>query len=138
MRRDFKKFHIDEDGWYSAAQDRGLWRAMCREGLSACVKERLERDEMRREVASVGVLGRQLETTFPRALFVCDTCHRSFRKRQDIARHKCHRARDRRGQVIPHVDDAGHCSGAAGFVAPLLCSTCGRSFRRMTSLDISV
>ena len=132
VRRDFQKFHIDEDGWYSAAQDRGLWRAMCRDGLSACAKERLERDGVRSEGASVGVLG-QPETTSPSALFVCDTCHRSFRRRQDIARHKCQRTRDKGRQVIPRGDD--DCSRAVGATGQLVCNTCGRSFRRKNDIS---
>ena len=137
VRRDFKKFHADEGDWYSAAQDRGLWRAMCRDGLSACAKERLERDEVRREGTSVDVTGRQPETLPPGALFVCDTCHRSFRRRQDIARHtcKCQRTRDRGRQGIPHGDDGGHCSRAAGVTDQLVCSTCGRSFRRKNDIS---
>ncbi len=40
VRKYLKKVHIEEDEWYSIAQERGHWRAACREGL-ACVEERL-------------------------------------------------------------------------------------------------
>ena len=85
VRKDLKRFHIDERIWYRIAKERGHWRAECREGLSKCTEESLEKDRMKREAAAVSTS----ESTSTSALILCDTCRRSFRRRQDIARHKC-------------------------------------------------
>ena len=50
VRKDLKRFKIDEGRWYRDAKERGVWRAQCREGLDTCTKERLE-DRIRREAA---------------------------------------------------------------------------------------
>ena len=84
VRKDLKRFHIDERIWYRIAQERGHWKAECREGLSKCTEESLE-DRTRREAAAVSTS----ESTSTSVLIVCYTCRRSFRRRQDIARHKC-------------------------------------------------
>ena len=105
---------------------------MCREGLSVCTKERLEMESrgMRRVGGGVNVLGRQSETAPPSALFLCDICHRSFRRRQDITRHRCQRTRDKRRQVILPVDETRQCSRATVITDQLVCDMCGRLFRR--------
>ena len=136
MRRDFKKFHIEEDGWYGAARDRGLWRAIYREGLSACAKERLERDKMRREGASVGVLGRQSKATLPSAWFVCDTCHKEDRTSPGINVRELKTEEGRQSHVLMMQDIA------PGQQESMLhwCAThaADHSKGKMTSLDLSV
>ena len=80
VRKDLKRFKIDEGRWYRDAKERGVWRVQCREGLDTCTKERLEKDRIRKEAAST--IDRHdtssNTTTIP---FVCDTCQRSFRRR---------------------------------------------------------
>ena len=50
VRKDLKRFKIDEGRWYRDTKERGLWRAQCREGLNICTKERVE-DRIRWEAA---------------------------------------------------------------------------------------
>ena len=82
VRKDLKQFNIEEESWFRAAQERAQWRAACREGLSTRVRERLRAERARRGGSPVviGPTASQL---------VCDTCHRSFRRQEDISRHKC-------------------------------------------------
>ncbi len=118
IRRDFKNFNIREDNWFQLAQERETWRAACKEGLCACTEMRLEMDRKRRCSYVVA-------DTTP---FVCEICHRAFRRRQDINRHKCQRSRDA-GRLAPSAP-------ALPAVPPqLVCDSCGRSFRR--SQDIT-
>ncbi len=117
IRSDLKSFNIREDNWFQLAQGRGEWRAACKEGLCRCAEERLEKDKQRR-------CGKVVTDAAP---FVCDVCHRAFRRRQDmpsiIARHKCQRSRDA-GRQAPSI-------AAPPAVPPrLVCDSCGRSFRR--------
>ena len=76
MKRDLKKFHIGKDGWYHDAQDRGLWKTLCKEGLFVCFKERLESRGVRRVGDGVTVPGSQSKTAPPSALLMCDIYHR--------------------------------------------------------------
>lgn len=114
VRKDLKKFHIGEDDWYQDAQNRRLRRTLCRERLSVCTKERPESRGVSRVSDGVSVHGCQLETAPPNALFICDICHRSFRRRQDIT------TRDMRRQVIPPVDETGQCSRATAVTHQLV------------------
>ena len=98
----------------------------CREGLSKCTEESLEKDRMGREAAAVSTS----ESTSTSVLIVCDTCRRSFRRRQDIARHKCQRTRDVRSQATPHTGSVRRPSRAEATTAQLVCGICKRSFRR--------
>ena len=61
------KICILETNWYCLAQDRSTWKGACQEGL------------------------KKLQNPVPMNTFVltCDTHGRSFRRRQDITRHKC-------------------------------------------------
>ena len=92
VRQDLKKFNISEGNWFHVAQERGPWRAICREGLEACTKKRVEMDKSKHSAAA-----RQEDMTTPSANYTCGTCQRSFRRRQDIARHKCQTTRPRGG-----------------------------------------
>ena len=86
VRKDMQKFNIAESRWFSVAQDRDSWRWKCKEGLEACTSKRVQEDRVRGVPSSAvgGTLG-----------YTCATCHRSFRRRQDIARHKCVTTRPR-------------------------------------------
>jgi len=66
VRHDLKKGGITEASWYVEAQDRIKWKTICHSGLSQHVMA--------------------LPVEKP---FICNTCHRSFRQTQDIARHRC-------------------------------------------------
>ena len=92
VRKDMKKFNIKDDGWCLTAQDRRVWRAECKEGLKKCTQERLESDRRRR--ATVVASQRQSEHDVVSNHLDCGTCHRSFRRKQDIERHKCQGSRD--------------------------------------------
>ena len=63
--------------------------AVCKEGLHQSTQKGMEKEKSRRcgSVAAVQP-------------FICEVCHRTFRRRQDIARHKCQRSRDVREQKI--------------------------------------
>ena len=65
VRQDLKRFCIAEAGWYCLAQDRTIWRDLCQQGL------------------------KKVQNAAPSTMFACDICHRQFRRRQDIARHRC-------------------------------------------------
>ena len=64
--QDLKKCGIDETSWYKEAQDRTRWHSLCTYGLDK------------------HVMAPPLNK-----LFICATCHRSFRRTQDIVKHKC-------------------------------------------------
>ena len=87
VRKGLKRFKIDERRWYRDAKERGLWRAQCREGLNICTKERLEKDRIWWEAAST-FDRHDTSSTTTTSPFVCDTCHRLFMRRQDMARYK--------------------------------------------------
>ena len=87
VRKDMKKFNIDEGSWFAAAQDRGWWRGVCRRGFEACTKKRVEMD--RAKCLSRAAPPGMASQTAPSTLNNCATCQRSFKRRQDIARHKC-------------------------------------------------
>ena len=97
VRRDLRKFCIDENTWFKESQERAVWRRKCRDGLRETTKERLAEDEVRRSVrrnAAAAATGQQSAADTIRPL-TCDTCQRSFRRRQDIARHRCVTTRPR-------------------------------------------
>ncbi len=102
VRRDLRKFHIDENTWFKECQERAVWRRKCRDGLRESTKERLAEGEVRRSVrrnaTATATTGQQSATDTIRPL-TCDTCQRSFRRRQDITRHRCVTTRPR-GQVL--------------------------------------
>ena len=91
VRKDLKKFNIEEGSWFHTAQERGPWRARCKEGLDDCTRERLEKDRARQMAATAVASAGQAGAVSPTANFVCNECHRSFRRRQDIARHNARR-----------------------------------------------
>ena len=66
VKQDLKSFSIS-DSWYHQAQDRCLWKQLVNEGLTY-------------------LLTRSQSQPKP---FHCRTCQRSFRRAQDISRHKC-------------------------------------------------
>ncbi len=93
MRKDLRRFGIEEDSWYKTAQEGDLWRGKCKEGLAEVTRVRVREDETRRkrnEAINTGQLARA--ATLP---FKCDTCQRTFRRRQDITRHKCSTTRSK-------------------------------------------
>ena len=73
VRQDLKKCGITESSWYVEAQDRAKWKSFCQSGLFQHVM--------------APPLHKQ---------FICNTCHRSFRRRQDLSRHRCTTTRPRR------------------------------------------
>ena len=77
VRQDLKSFSIPETSWYVQAQERSVWRDLCREG-------------------SLQLLVASTEPRVP--LFECTVCHHQFHRSQDIARHKCDSVRSRTGR----------------------------------------
>ena len=75
VRQDFRSLSINDSLWYQQAQDRSLWKQLCNAGMENLL-------------------------TVPQShySFHCPTCQRSFRRSQDIARHKCVTTRHRRGR----------------------------------------
>ena len=49
MRKDLKRFRIKEGGWFHVAQDREMWRGICKEGATASTEERLRKERSRRD-----------------------------------------------------------------------------------------
>ena len=86
VRKDLKRFGIAESSWYKVAQERGCWRGKCHAGLEDVTGKRVQEDEQRRRREGAG--SGQLEDTTAKP-FECEICHRHFRRRQDIARHRC-------------------------------------------------
>ena len=99
VRKDMKKFQIEERSLVGLAQVRNGWRGCCKAGLEAVTRRRVEEDEAkkRRTHAEESAGGR--DSTEATKLFQCDMCKRTFRRRQDMARHKCVTTRPR-GQVM--------------------------------------
>ena len=98
VRKDMMKFKIEERSWFSLAQERSSWRGKCRAGLEEATRKRVEEDALKctaNAVRSAGGSG-SVAATKP---FHCDTCLRSFRRPQYIARHRCVTTRPR-GQVM--------------------------------------
>ena len=86
VRKDLKQFGIEESSWFRKAQDKLYWRAVCKESLTACTEERQRK---RRSAHGCGPHAAADAPTSAAPLLVCLTCSRTFRRRQDIARHKC-------------------------------------------------
>ena len=85
-----RKFDIDERTRYAEAQERAEWRHKWHRGLEKSTKCRLQ-DEQRSATRRTARSGKQPadgDTSWQP--FTCDTCKRSFRRSQDIARHKWH------------------------------------------------
>ena len=80
VRRDLRKFCIEESSWFRETQERDVWRQKCREGLEESTKKRLYEDEMRRRVRSAAGSKQQASTDTTMS-FTCSTCLRSFRRR---------------------------------------------------------
>ncbi len=38
VRRDLRKFHIDENTWFKGCPERAVWRQKCRDGLRESTK----------------------------------------------------------------------------------------------------
>ena len=87
VRKDLKNFDIKEENSFEIAQERGEWKAMCKKGLHQSTRKGIEKEKNRRCGSVAGA--------HP---FICEVCHRTFRRKQDIARHKCQRSRDVRRQ----------------------------------------
>ena len=88
VRKDLTKFGIEESDWYCLAHDRKDWRIGCRMGLEAVTDARLEKDEVRRRAHVEGSTRGNASVTSAKP-YQCNSCERSFRLPQDIARHRC-------------------------------------------------
>ena len=89
VRKDLRKFGIDERTWYTEAQERVKWKKW-HSGLGESTTRRLQEDEQRNATRRTTRSGEQpANVDTPLRPFTCDTCKRSFRRHQDIARHKC-------------------------------------------------
>ena len=88
VRKYSKKFGTEESGWYCLAQGRRDWRTGCRMGLEAVTDARLEKDEVKRR-AHVDASTRGNTSVTSAKPYQCNSCERSFRRPQDIARHRC-------------------------------------------------
>ncbi len=88
VRKDLKKFGVNERCWYCEAQERGSLRQQCREGLIDVTDRRMREYDDHRKMATMSV-----PTAQP---FTCHTCGRSFRRAQDISRHRCVTTRPRK------------------------------------------
>ena len=97
VRKDLKQFGIEESSWSHDAQDRLYWRAVCKEGRTACTEER----QSKRSAHGHGPHAPSDTSTPVAPLLVCLICSRTFRRRQDIARHKCQTTRPRISRAIP-------------------------------------
>ena len=83
VRKDLKHFGIDEDSCFHVAQDRGHWRAVCKEGLATCTEDRMmKKSEGCNPPAPAG------PSAHAALLLMCSTCSRSFRRKQDFSRQK--------------------------------------------------
>ena len=90
VRKDLRKFDIDERTGYTEAQERADWRQKWHRGLESSTKIRLQEDEQRsatRRAARIGKHPADGDTSWQP--FIRDTWKRSFRRSQDIAQHKC-------------------------------------------------
>ena len=97
VRKDLKHLGIEESSWYKEAQDRGHWRAMCKEGLATCTEER----QRKGRAYGHGPPSTTGTSEFTAPVLVCPTCSRTFSRRQDIARHKCQTTRPRGSRAGP-------------------------------------
>ncbi len=90
VRKDLKKFNIDERRWYQLAQDRSSSRRNYRTGLEDVTEARVAEDERRRTRVedSIKNSGSSTATDKP---YQCirSVCERAFRRKQDIDRHRC-------------------------------------------------
>ena len=91
VRKDLKHFGIEESSWFHEALDRRHWRALCKNGLTTCTEERQKKGRSHRAPTAAN------DSTPAAPRIVCNTCSRAFRRRQDIARHKCQTTRPRGG-----------------------------------------
>ena len=78
VRKDLKHLGIEESSWYKEAQDRGHWRAMCKEGLATCTEER------QRKGRAYG-RGPPSTSEFTAPVLVCPTCSEGGRTSQDTS-----------------------------------------------------
>ena len=99
VRKDTKRFQIEERGWVELAQDRSGWRGRCKAGLEAVTRRRVEEDEVKKRRAHAEESAGGRDSTATIKPFQCNMCKRTFRRRQDMARHKCVTTRPR-GQVM--------------------------------------
>ena len=128
-----KKFNIKDDEWCLTAQDRRVWRTECKEGLKECTQEQLENDRRRRATAVASL--RQPEHDVVSNRLECGTCHRSFRRKQDIGRHKCQRSRDVHQDQREVEQQAQTQPTTAQPTTQLTCYTGARSFRQRQDLS---
>ena len=91
VRKDLKHFGIEESSWFHEAQDRSHWRALYKKGLTTCTEERQKKGRTHSAPAAA------IDSAPAAPRIVCNTCFRAFRRRQDIARHKCQTTRPRGG-----------------------------------------
>ncbi len=89
VRKDLKKFNIDERRWYLLAQDRSGWRRSCRTGLEDVTEARVAEDERRRRTRVEDSIENSGSSTATDKPYKCSVCERTFRQKQDIDRHRC-------------------------------------------------
>ena len=106
VKVDLADINIDHQDWTNVAANRGEWRTQCRSG-----------------VASLAT-ARKLEGA-ARTL-ICGTCSRSFRRSQDIGRHKCHRQPRKEAPVTTHSSCSQQQTGSSSSSYP--CGACDRIF----------
>ena len=85
VKSDSRSLAIEERGWFRLAQDRAIWRGCCKTGLERVTRRRLEEDDMRRARLAVNAN----ESASEMRPLECATCQRTFRRQQDINRHRC-------------------------------------------------
>ena len=98
IKRDLKKFGIEERGWLGLAQDRARWRGCCKTGLERITRRRLDEDDMRRRARLAVNANKSASETRP---LECATCRRTFRRQQDINRYGCVTTRPRGQRARP-------------------------------------
>ena len=130
VKADLKLVGLSERSWVDVVADRSAWRTRCREATDEAAVCRASNAK--------------------EANLECPECLRSFRRRQDIVRHKC---KLERAKPIANQKGSVQCSDCGRWllskgglanhrcqpvsVAPakvddLLCSRCGRSFRSVS------
>ena len=79
VRKDLKKFDIDERTWYIEAQDRDKWRQKWHRGLEKITKSRLQEDEQRSATRRAARSGDQpVDGNVSQQPFTCKRYNRSF------------------------------------------------------------
>ncbi len=76
VRKDLKKFNIDERRWYQLAQDRSGWRRSYRTGLEDVTEARVAEDERRRRTRVEDSIENSGSSTATDKPYQCSVCVR--------------------------------------------------------------